>query len=133
MTPDILRSLTASDIRNILELTKHQSKLRELIEERDRHLDRAEKIQHRIDAITESWVDPTLDQVRPGRRGRAQRLGPTVKEMAVEVLKGRKKGLTAAKIKKLISSQSSSVKIIENSTNVRNGRSARVVPQQESE
>ena len=49
-----------------------------------------------------SWVDPTLDRVRPGRPGRRSRVRPTVKDMAIEVLKDKKNGMTAAQIKEAI-------------------------------
>ena len=99
---NVLKGLSAAEVHHLLDLRKNQLRLKELLEDRDHHIAQAEKIQRRIDAVLGSWVDPTVQRVRPGRRGRGQRLGPTVKEMAVEVLKARKKPMAAAAIKDAI-------------------------------
>ena len=90
-TQEILSTLSLADLRRLVTLKENQAKVESLLQKRDAHLEEARLIQRQIDDL--------LDVSQPPVR---KRTGPSVKDLCIEVLKGRKNGLTPAEVKEAI-------------------------------
>ncbi len=89
---EFLQNLPLADLRRLVAFKENEDRIIELREKRARLLQEADSLQEEIDFL--------LDEVTIVKR--KKRFGPSMREVCISILKGRKKGLTAAEIKRLI-------------------------------
>ena len=89
---EILRELPLAELRRLLVLRENQPRIEELMRQRDALLEQARRVQAQIDELVDSGSGAQ----------RKKRIGPSVKALCEEVLRGRKRGLTAAEVKDAI-------------------------------
>ena len=92
----ILSGFSKGEVRQLVELQQVRLRVHELMKERDRCLTKAEAIQKQIEVVLGRAA------IESHRTARPKRTRPTVKEMAIEILKRRTRGLTAAQVRREI-------------------------------
>lgn len=86
---EFLKELPLGDLRRLVAYKENEEEVNSLYEEREKHLNAAEKIQKQIDKLITQGTGIV----------QKKRHGPSVRSMCTEVLKRKRKGLTAAEIK----------------------------------
>lgn len=89
---DFLESLPLSDLRRLVAFKENEERIIELRDRRQQLLEEAAAVQGEIDSL--------LDEVTIVKKKR--RSGPSMRELCIQVLRGRKRGMTAAEIRRVI-------------------------------
>ncbi len=93
VTMEIVRSFSLPELRRMLTFKENQPQFEALSRRREQLLDEARRLQLEIDELVNTGL----------ARVRRKRFGPTVKQLCLEVFKGRKTlKLTAVKVKDAI-------------------------------
>ncbi len=95
---DLIKSLSAGDLRQLLAIKETQPEIERLMQKRDDLLAAAEQIQRQVDELI-------LSRCRgdSGRRlSYGKRIGPTIKEMCEEIMLASQEPLSAADVKNRI-------------------------------
>lgn len=89
---EFVRSLPIRELRRLVTIKENLEEIDQLMAERDGLFERARQIQSQIDDLLELGSDLP----------RKKRLGPPVKELCMDALRGTAEGLTAAEVKAAI-------------------------------
>lgn len=89
---DVIRDLPVAELRRLVRIKENHEEIHGLMEQRDRLLEDAKRIQGQIDELIE----------RDSARVRKTRRGPSVKVLCGEALRGSKIGMTAAAVKNAV-------------------------------
>ncbi len=93
VTMEIIKSFSLAELRRLVALKENQPQIESLMERRDRLLEEARMLQNQIDELIDTG----------STRTRRKRLGPSVKQLCIEVFRGKKNLLmTAAEVKDAI-------------------------------
>ncbi len=95
---DLIKSLSAGDLRQLLAIKETQPEIERLMQKRDDLLAAAEQIQRQVDELI-------LSRCRgdSGRRlSYGKRIGPTIKEMCEEIMLASQDPMSAAEVKNRI-------------------------------
>ncbi len=96
VTMEIIKSFSLAELRRLVALKENQPQIESLMERRDRLLEEARMLQNQIDELIDTG----------STRTRRKRLGPSVKQLCIEVFRGKKNlSLTAAEVKDAILSK----------------------------
>jgi len=95
---DLIKSLSAGDLRQLLAIKETQPEIEKLMQKRDDLLSAAEQIQKQIDELIMSRC-----RGDSGRRlSYGRRMGPTIKEMCEEIMLDGNGPMSAAEVKSRI-------------------------------
>lgn len=95
---DLIKSLSAGDLRQLLAIKETQPEIEKLMQKRDDLLSAADQIQHQIDELIISRC-----RGDSGRRlSYGKRIGPTIKQMCEEIMLDGGGAMSAAEVKNRI-------------------------------